>query len=135
MTRTAKLLLCLMCAAGATLPARAAVEDFTPAEFAALGAYTPKPEYPLAARRILGERRLYITGHGIFRLHVRISTGLVTGVETVQSTGSAILDASALRTLRKWRFKPEVLRALEQKYRLTNMSGEVFVRVPIRFMM
>ncbi len=96
----------------------------TPAQAARLSAYTPKPEYPPAARRS------HITGFGIFRLHVQPRSGTVTAVQVDRSTGDTSLDAAATDTLRHWRLKPDVMRA----YRLPHdPSGLVIVRVPIGF--
>src|SRR5256885_1537435 len=72
----------------------------------------PKPEYPLEARA----RR--ITGEGIFDLEISLTTGRVTSVKIVRSTGSAILDRAAIRALKNWRFRPDTVAA---------------ARVPIRF--
>src|SRR2546421_8845725 len=53
---------------------------------AQLSLYTPKPHYPLEARR------KQITGRGVFQLYVDVSTGLVRSIQVLQSTGSGILD-------------------------------------------
>jgi len=96
----------------------------TPAQAARLSAYTPKPEYPPAARRS------HITGFGIFRLHVQPHSGAVTAVQVDRSTGDTSLDAAATDTLQRWRFKPDVMRA----YRFPHdPSGLVIVSVPIGF--
>jgi TonB family protein len=96
----------------------------TPAQAARLSAYTPKPEYPPAARLS------HIKGFGIFRLYIEPQSGTVTAVQVDRSTGDTSLDAAATRTLRHWRFKPDVMRA----YRLPHEpSGLVIVRVPIGF--
>jgi TonB family protein len=62
--------------------------------------YTPKPEYPFEARA----RR--ITGSGVCVVDVDPGSGNVTEASMTQSTGNPILDDSAVRTFRKWRFKP-----------------------------
>jgi TonB family protein len=65
--------------------------------------YSPQPEYPLEA---LAHR---LTGNGMFLMRVHVKTGMVAEVRAVQSTGHAVLDAAAVRALRKWRFKPGAL--------------------------
>jgi TonB family protein len=59
----------------------------------------PRPEYPYEAR----SRR--VTGSGLAIMAVDPSTGAVTGVTMVQSTGNQILDNSAISAFRRWRFK------------------------------
>ena len=98
----------------------------TRTDVARLAAYTPRPEYPLAARQ------RHITGAGIFRLEVQLRTGAVTAVQVYRSTGHAILDAAATDTLRRWRFKPEVIRAYRDP---DDPSAPLIVRVPITFSM
>ena len=60
---------------------------------------TPQPKYPEAARL----RR--ITGLGYFKLRVNRATGRVTEITVLRSTGNQLLDASAISTLRQWRFR------------------------------
>ena len=62
--------------------------------------YAPKPEYPSEART------RHITGSGVCVVDVDPGSGNVTGASMAQSTGNPILDDSAVRTFRKWRFKP-----------------------------
>ena len=59
----------------------------------------PKPPYPLAARR------LGIEGRVVLRVHV-LADGRCADVQLVRSSGSAVLDDSALTTVRRWRFLP-----------------------------
>ena len=61
--------------------------------------YTPRPEYPYEARR---QRA---TGSGLAVLKIDLSTGAVADARMVQSTGSIVLDNSAVSALRRWRFK------------------------------
>lgn len=56
-------------------------------------------EYPLEAR----QRR--ITGNGTYVLNID-RNGLVTSVLVGQSSGSSILDGAAIRSFKKFRFKP-----------------------------
>lgn len=59
----------------------------------------PKPPYPLAARRQGTEGRV------VLRAQV-LEDGRCTEVHIVRSSGHALLDASALTTVRRWRFVP-----------------------------
>jgi TonB family protein len=45
-------------------------------------------------------------GNGRFRLRLDLKTGAVTKVDTLQSTGFASLDKSAISAFRQWRWKP-----------------------------
>ena len=96
----------------------------TPADGARVSAYTPLPRYPLAARIS------HIKGSGIFRLHVWLQTGLVKSFEIERSTGDTLLDAAATNTLKKWRFKPDVLRAYVDPH---HHLHEVLIRVPVDY--
>ena len=63
--------------------------------------YAPQPRYPTAAR--FSYRKVEGTG----RYSVQFgANGLVTDVQTVQSSGSDALDNAALDTLRTWRAQP-----------------------------
>jgi len=82
--------------------------------------FNPKPPYPLLARR------MGVQGVVLLRVHVR-TDGSVAEAEIKQSSGSALLDDSALRTVREsWRFMPA---------RLDGVSVESWVEVPIRFIL
>lgn len=59
----------------------------------------PKPPYPLAARR------LGVEGRVVLRVHV-LADGRSAEVRIVRSSGHALLDESALSTVRRWRFVP-----------------------------
>ena len=65
----------------------------------ALALSAPRPEYPYEARRH------HTTGSGAVMLTVDPVTGLVVDATMTESTGSSILDNSALRAFRRWRFK------------------------------
>src|SRR2546429_3126658 len=65
--------------------------------------FAPKPYYSSRARRE------YKTGAGIFLLNVDQETGAVTSIKIEQTTGRWSLDASCVKTLIKWRFKPHTL--------------------------
>ena len=63
------------------------------------GIRNPEPEYPAASQR-RGEQ-------GVVTLLLRISeTGSVQEVEVVHGSGYAVLDESAKRAVRRWRFRP-----------------------------
>jgi len=80
----------------------------------------PKPPYPMLARR----RREQ--GTVLLRVRVR-ADGSVAEAEVKQSSGSALLDDTALRTVRdSWRFTPA---------RLDGIPIESWVEVPIRFVL
>jgi TonB family protein len=98
----------------------------TPADAARLSVYTPLPRYPIAARVS------HIVGSGIFRLHVSLQTGLVKSLDIERSTGERLLDTAASNTLKKWRFKPEILRAYTNPH---HRSREVIIHVPVNYTM
>jgi periplasmic protein TonB len=78
----------------------------------------PEPPYPLAARR------LGLEGTVVLRVVVA-SDGSPVSVAVLQSSGHAVLDASAADTVRaKWRFVPA---------RRNGVPVEDTVQVPIRF--
>ena len=80
----------------------------------------PKPPYPLIARR-MGTQ-----GVVLLRVQVRVD-GTVAEIQIAQSSGSALLDDSALQTVRdSWRFIPA---------RLDGVPVESWVEVPIRFIL
>lgn len=64
-----------------------------------LYAYNPKPPYPVSARKRGHE------GTVVLRVEV-LETGSVGRVFVARSSGHAELDASALRTVKRWRFSP-----------------------------
>lgn len=64
-----------------------------------LAIYAPRPAYPYEARR---QRT---TGAGVVLLVIDSATGRVTDARVAKSTGSVILDNSAVSALRTWRFK------------------------------
>lgn len=110
-------------------PARTPRIVLDDAEAAALTLYAPRPDYPRAAR--LGR----VAGKGIFRLHTVIRTGLVKSVEVDRSTGSRILDGSAVKALKQWRFRSRRLQWLQQKFDSTGRSEEIDLIVPVFFRM
>src|SRR4051812_47245246 len=60
----------------------------------------PRPEYPAEARKH------HWVGVGWYLMHIEDSTGRVTSVDVLQSTGHRILDSAAVAALRKWTFRP-----------------------------
>jgi TonB family protein len=65
-----------------------------------LALYAPRPAYPYEARR------QNAIGTGLASLTIDPATGTVTDARMQQSTGKAILDASALKAFARWRFRP-----------------------------
>jgi protein TonB len=75
----------------------------------------PAPDYPLEARRAGWEGRVVLVA--------RVSAaGLVDAVEIHESSGYAVLDESALRAVRRWRFSAA-----------PHRSTPARVLVPVRF--
>ncbi len=72
----------------------------------------PRPEYSYEARS------RHIMGSGVCVMTVDLMSGNVSDVAVTESTGSSVLDNSAVSAFRRWRFKP-----------VTASS----VRVPITF--
>ena len=66
----------------------------------AIPLYAPRPSYPEEARS------RHIAGTGVCVVSIDPATGMVTSASMAQSTGSVLLDKSAIRTLRTWKFKP-----------------------------
>jgi TonB family protein len=108
--------------AGKPQPSAAPAHTFTLADARRVSAYTPRPQYPSIQRRIRGS--------GIFRLSVSLQTGSVTSTQIEQSTGYQILDTTAIDTLKRWRFKPDALRAYADPH---NRLKTIVVRVPVTF--
>ncbi len=80
----------------------------------------PKPPYPALARR------MGVQGTVVLRVHVH-ADGSVIAAEVKQSSGSELLDDSALRTVREsWQFVPA---------RVNDEPVESWVEVPIRFVL
>lgn len=62
-------------------------------------AHTEVPSYPYELRA------RHVQGAGIFQLHIR-ADGTVSSVDTLKSTGNAVLDQCARSAYLKWRFRP-----------------------------
>jgi TonB family protein len=67
-----------------------------------------KPDYPyeLSAREIAGQVVAPRARSGLFRVTLDVTTGSVSKVALIQSTGVAALDESAMKALRQWQWKP-----------------------------
>ena len=80
--------------------------------------YAPRPPYPYEARKNR------TTGTGVVTLVVSFSTGNVIEARMSQSTGSAVLDSSAVSALRTWRFRPGTVSNVDVPitYTLTGVS-------------
>lgn len=97
--------------------AAAAREPSTPPDFRAAYLRNPPPGYPAAARRN-GEE-------GTVTLRVLVSAeGAPREVALERSSGSSLLDAAALATVKTWRFSPA---------RRGGEAQEAWVLVPIVF--
>jgi TonB family protein len=76
--------------------------------------YTPAPVYQAEwAKRGL-------TGKGVVLLTIDKNTGKVAGAQMLQSTGSKLLDGSALEAYSKWRFAPGSISQLKIPVEFTN---------------
>jgi protein TonB len=92
-------------------------ETASPPDFRAAYLRNPPPGYPAAARRN-GEE-------GTVTLRVLVSTeGTPREVALERSSGSTLLDAAALATVKNWRFTPA---------RRGGEAQEAWVLVPIVF--
>jgi periplasmic protein TonB len=77
----------------------------------------PPPHYPRVARR-----RKYT---GIVTLDVRVTAdGRVAQVRIADSSGYAVLDRSAVKSVQAWQFTPA---------RRGGLPVEMWVRVPVRY--
>lgn len=91
--------------------------------------YTPQPEYPVQAR----ENR--ITGSGIFALHVNLKSGLIERLDIEKSTGNRVLDTSAIKALKQWRFNAAAMRRFRDKADPTGRARDMRILIPVRFVM
>ena len=81
----------------------------------ALALSAPWPEYPSAARQN------GITGDGVALMMIDSRRGSVTHVSMLKSTGNSSLDDAAIRSFRRWRFRPGSISRLKAPvtFRLT----------------
>ncbi|MFL6514476.1 MAG: energy transducer TonB [Chthoniobacterales bacterium] len=76
--------------------------------------YTPAPVYrPEWARQGL-------TGKGVVLVTIDQQTGKVTGARMLESTGSQVLDGSALQAYSQWRFEPGTVSQLKMPIEFSN---------------
>ena len=76
--------------------------------------YTPMPVYkPEWSKQGL-------TGKGVVLVTIDKQTGKVTGARMLESTGSPLLDGSALQAYSQWRFKPGTVPQLKIPIEFTN---------------
>jgi len=97
----------------------AAVDGYRPGEVdqPPQALYQPSPPYPLSARR------QETTGEVLVRLRVT-PAGRVDRVELVHADPPGVFDASVLRTVRRWRFRPGMLH---------GAAVPVWLELPVRF--
>jgi protein TonB len=81
----------------------------------ALALSAPWPEYPSVARQN------GITGDGVALMMIDPRRGKVTHVSMLKSTGNSSLDDAAMRSFRRWRFRPGSISRLKAPvtFRLT----------------
>jgi TonB family protein len=76
--------------------------------------YTPQPVYQADwAKRGL-------TGKGVVLVTVDKNTGKVTGAQMLESTGSKLLDGSALEAYSRWRFAPGTVSQVKMPVEFKN---------------
>jgi len=76
--------------------------------------YTPAPVYrPEWARQGLA-------GKGVVLVTIDKQTGKVTGARMLESTGSQVLDGSALQAYSQWRFEPGTVSQLKMPIEFSN---------------
>jgi TonB family protein len=78
---------------------------------------TVAPEYSYVARQ------RHIAGSGLFRLTLNLKTGTVSKVTVLQSTGAAMLDASAIEAFRRWQWKPGKWKEIDVPITFTMRPG------------
>src|SRR5437762_2998969 len=64
--------------------------------------HAPRPLYPIVYRTL--PKSQWPHGSGIFTVHIDQKSGLVTSVSVKKSTGSSILDKTAIDSLGRWKF-------------------------------
>jgi TonB family protein len=76
-----------------------------------------QPNYPVHARA------RHKQGTGVFRISLDVNTGSVTKVLVVKSTGFSVLDDSAIKAIRLWRWRPGKWKEVETSVAFTLGSG------------
>lgn len=79
-----------------------------------LATYAPRPRVPAEARA------KHLKGAGIFVVYVR-PDGAVSRVETVRSTGYAILDKASIDAFSQWRFIPGSIKKVKIPVQYTGV--------------
>ena len=74
------------------------------------------PEYPYE------DRTRHHEGSGLFRLTLEVKTGFVTDVLLIRSTGFKELDASGIKSLRQWRWRPGTWKQIDVPIRFTMQA-------------
>jgi TonB family protein len=82
----------------------------------------PMPEYPYAARVA------NLQGRGLYQVNFDPGSGLVREVTVLHSTGYALLDETAIASLRKWRIKPHISNHIKVPVNF-QMEGETAARL------
>ena len=80
--------------------------------------FAPDPEYPIKAQHLQQD------GQGIYRLMINDKTGTVDEVKVLRTTGYRELDASAVMTFFKWKFRPGAVKQRDVlvKFNLTGWA-------------
>ena len=101
-----------------------------PPDVTRLVVHAPRPEYPADAIQH------HAMGTGVFLLRVQIKSGRVTQVIVGVSTGSRSLDASAVKAMLQWQFRPGWVPYRKiTSVRMTppQTEEETLVKVPVTF--
>lgn len=93
-------------------PAPAPEPPVTPAHTRATSSHNPKPVYPSLARRRGWEGKVLLNIEVLFN-------GLPGAVDVAQTSGHAVLDEAAVRTVRQWTFTPAMRGATAIDSRMT----------------
>src|SRR4051812_44192411 len=101
------LLSTLLAAQICLVPFCLANQVFIPERFKGIILNAPEPYYPHGIERNL------IRGQSIFRLKIDKQTGKVEEVQVLMRTGIRRLDADAILTFMKWRFRPGTISQIE----------------------
>jgi TonB family protein len=76
-----------------------------------------RPDYPSNARASR------IEGNGLFRVTLDITTGAVTNVAVLKSTGSSGLDHATIKAMQLWQWKPHRWKEVDVPVTFTMRSG------------
>ena len=95
-----------------------------------LAVHAPAPELPVNPANFHG---LFT---GTYLLRVQIRSGAVTQVLIGRSTGDTVLDKSAVKALRTWRFKPGMVpyrKITSPPMSPPQSKQETLIKVPLTF--